>query len=95
MQDIRAEIDRLDAALIALLVERAGYIDRVAGVKASAGLPARIETRVEQVVANVRSQAVSQGLSPDLAERLWRQLIDWSIAHEETVLGAEAPKETK
>jgi len=55
MQDIRAEIDRLDAALIALLVERAGYIDRVAGVKASAGLPARIETRVEQVVANVRS----------------------------------------
>ncbi len=95
MQDIRAEIDRLDAALIALLVERAGYIDRAALVKAGAGLPARIDARVEQVVANVRAEAVAQGLSPDLAETLWRQLIDWSIAREETVLGADAPKETK
>ena len=95
MQDIRAEIDRLDAALIALLVERAGYIDRAALVKAGAGLPARIDARVEQVVANVRAEAVAQGLSPDLVETLWRQLIDWSIAREETVLGADAPKETK
>ena len=95
MQDIRTEIDRLDAALIALLVERVGYIDRAAVVKASVGLPARTEARVEQVVANVRSQAASRGLAPDLAETLWRQLIDWSIAREETVLGAEAPKETK
>ena len=95
MQDIRAEIDRLDAALIMLLVERAGYIDRAAVVKAGTGLPARIDARVEQVVANVRAEAVAQGLSPDLAETLWRQLMDWSIAREETVLGVDAPKEIK
>ena len=95
MQDIRAEIDRLDVALIALLVERAGYIDRAAVVKTKAGLPARIAGRVEQVVANVRAEAEAQGLAPDLAETLWRQLIDWSIAREETVLGAGAPKEAK
>lgn len=95
MQDIRAEIDRLDVALIALLVERAGYIDRAAIVKTGAGLPARIADRVEQVVANVRAEAMAQGLAPDLAETLWRQLIDWSIAREETVLGAGAPKEAK
>jgi len=95
MFDIRAEIDRLDGALIALLVERAGYIDRAAVVKAGAGLPARIDARVEQVVANVRAAALAQGLSTDLAETLWRQLIDWSIAREETVLGLGALKETK
>jgi len=95
MHDIRAEIDRLDAALIALLVERTGYIDRAAVVKSGAGLPARIDARVEQVVTNVRACAVAQGLVPDLAETLWRQLIDWSIAREETVLGANALKETK
>ena len=95
MQDIRAEIDRLDAALIGLLVERAGYIDRAAEVKVGAGLPARIDARVEQVVANVRAEAGAQGLAPDLAESLWRQLIDWSIAREETVLGAMAQKEAK
>ncbi len=95
MQDIRAEIDRLDVALVALLVERVGFIDRAAVVKTGARLPARIDGRVEQVVANVRAEAVAQGLAPDLAETLWRQLIDWSIAREETVLGADAPRETK
>jgi isochorismate pyruvate lyase len=95
MQDVRAEIDRLDAALVGLLVERSAYIDRAAAVKTGIGWPAQIEARVEQVVANVRAQAAAQGLAPDLAEGLWRQLIDWSIAREETVLGAAGPKETK
>jgi isochorismate pyruvate lyase len=95
MQDIRAEIDRLDAALIAMLAERATYIDRAAAVKTEAGLPARINARVEQVVANVRAEAKAQGLAPDLAEALWRQLIEWSIAREETLLGTAGPKETK
>lgn len=95
MQDVRAEIDRLDADLVRLLVERAGYIDRAAVVKSGVGWPARIDARVEQVVANVRAEAAAQGLAPDLAETLWRQLIDWSIAREETVLGASGPKETK
>lgn len=95
MQDIRAEIDRLDVALIGLLVERVGYIDRAAQVKTEIGLPARITDRVEQVVANVCAEADAQGLAPDLAETLWRQLIDWSIAREETVLGADARTEAK
>jgi isochorismate pyruvate lyase len=95
MQDIRAEIDRLDGVLIELFAARAGYIDRAAVVKSGVGLPARITDRVEEVVANVRRQAVAQGLSPELAEALWRQLIDWSIAREETILGADAPTEAK
>ena len=95
MQDIRAEIDRLDAALIGLLAARAGYIDRAAVVKSGLGLPARIMDRVEEVVANVRAEAMAQGVSPDLAEALWRQLIDWSIAREETLLGADARTEAK
>ncbi|WP_323005894.1 chorismate mutase [Pseudorhodobacter sp.] len=95
MQDIRAEIDRLDVALIELLAARAGYIDRAAIVKIGAGLPARIDDRVEEVVANVRLAAEAQGLPPDLAETLWRQLIDWSIAQEDVILRAVAPEEAK
>lgn len=87
MQDIRAEIDRVDAQLIALLVERSGYIDRAAHVKMAIDLPARIDARVEEVVQNVRRLAAGQGLDPGLAETLWRQLIDWSIAREEEKLG--------
>ena len=96
MADIRAEIDRLDAALVALFAERAGYIDRAAEVKAALGLPARIGWRVEEVVANVRAGAEARGLPADLLEDFWRRLVDWSIAREEARLGPDpdpAPEE--
>jgi isochorismate pyruvate lyase len=90
MADIRAEIDRIDEALVRLFAERAGYIDRAAEVKAVVDLPARIEDRVEEVVRNVRRHADEQGLPPDLVEKLWRRLIDWSIAREENRLGPDS-----
>lgn len=83
MADIRAEIDRLDEELVALFAERTAYIDRAAAIKEEIGLPARIEDRVEQVVANVRRHAATHGLPPDKLEKLWRKLIDWSIEREE------------
>ena len=89
MAEIRAEIDRLDAELVALFAERTGYIDRASQIKAGVGLPARIDARVEEVVANVRRHAVAQGLPPDQIEKLWRRLIDWSIEREESVLGKD------
>lgn len=93
MADIRAEIDRVDADLVALFAVRAAYIDRAGQVKAGIGLPARITPRVEEVVANVRAHAVTHGLPPDLVEKLWRRLIDWSIAREESVLGPDSLRE--
>ena len=95
MAEVRAEIDRLDEDLVRLFAERAGYIDRAAEIKAVADLPARIDARVEQVVANVRRHAETYGLPPDLVEKLWRRLIDWSIAREESVLGPDSLREDK
>ncbi len=86
MAEIRAEIDRVDGALVALVAERVAYVDRAAVLKARLGLPARIEDRVEDVVAKVRAEALARGLPADLLEGLWRWLIDWSIAREEAVL---------
>jgi isochorismate pyruvate lyase len=90
MAQIRAEIDRLDEDLVRLFAERAGYIDRAAEIKAQVDLPARIEGRVEEVVVNVRRHAATYGLPPDLVEKLWRRLIDWSIAREESRLGPDS-----
>lgn len=87
MNDLREQIDRVDLALVALLAERVGYIDRAAEIKRVAGLPARIPARVAQVVANVRRAAVP-GFDPDMAEALWRDLIEWSIRREEAALAA-------
>ena len=87
MPELRAEIDRLDGEIVAKLVARAGYIDRACELKAANGLPARIEDRVEEVVAKVRARAQADGLDPALVEDLWRRLIEWSIAREERRLG--------
>ena len=54
-------------------------------------MPSRIEDRVEQVVERVRARAEAAGLDPSLAEDLWRQIIEWSIAREEQVLGPDSP----
>lgn len=87
MTALRAEIDALDLRLVELLTHRARLIDRAAELKPALGWPARIGARVEEVVAHVRAAAAEQGLDPDLTEGIWRQLIDWSIAREEKVLG--------
>ena len=87
MAELRAEIDRVDAELVALFAERTSFIDRAAEIKTAIGMPARIGSRVEEVVANVRRHAEAHGLPPDKIEKLWRKVIEWSIAREESVLG--------
>ncbi|PYG28533.1 chorismate mutase [Pelagimonas varians] len=82
MPALRTQIDALDRDLIALLKKRVTYIDRAVEIKAGAGLPANIPSRVEDVVAKVKAAAQEQQLDPELAEALWRHLIDWSIARE-------------
>jgi isochorismate pyruvate lyase len=88
MTDLRRDIDRLDRELVALLSERRRYIERAAELKLGNGWPARIEDRVEEVVARVKAEARSHELDDALVERIWRELIDWSIALEERRLGA-------
>ena len=89
MQTLRAEIDALDRDLVEMLARRAGYIDRAIELKQENGWPARIPDRVEEVVSKVCQTAETQGLDPELTEKLWRQLIDWSIAREAQVIRAE------
>ncbi len=89
MAEIRAEIDRLDRELVALLARRATWIDRAAVVKRDERLPARIDARVEEVIANVRAEADAAGLDPALAEALWRRIVDWSIDREERALAVD------
>jgi isochorismate pyruvate lyase len=86
MTALRAQIDRLDAELVQMLADRAGYIDRAIELKQANGWPARIPERVEEVVMNAREHAARTGLDPELIETLWRQLVDWSIAREARVI---------
>lgn len=87
MAELRAEIDRIDGELVALLARRIACIDRAVELKSAAGLPARVGPRVEEVAGNAASAAARWGLSPADVEALWRQVIEWSIARETAVLG--------
>jgi isochorismate pyruvate lyase len=86
MAELRAEIDALDAQLVQLLKLRSTYIDRAVELKEMNGWPARIPARVEEVVDKVRKEADASALDADLVEKLWRYLIDWSIAREARVI---------
>lgn len=86
MEELRVEIDRIDLSLMQLLAERWSFINRAAEIKADAGLPADIPSRVDEVRANVRAHAEALGLDPLFYDRLWSQLIRHSIDFEDEVL---------
>lgn len=89
MATLRAHIDALDERLIGLLAERHALIDRAAQIKSGIGWPARIDARVEEVVANARRHAAAAGLDADLIEDIWRQLIEAAIAQEDRHLNGD------
>ncbi len=81
MNRLRAAVDELDQTLVALLAIRQSYMERAAQLKPRREL-VRDEARVEEVVAHVLAQAARAGLSPAIAEPVWRTLIERCIAHE-------------
>jgi isochorismate pyruvate lyase len=81
MADVRYEIDRLDRLLVEILAERQSFMDAAARIK---GLRAAVHdrARIEDVVAKVKAECSRCGLSPAIAEPVWRTLIDRCIAYE-------------
>lgn len=71
---VRAEIDRVDGLMLALLAERGAYVRQAAGFKRDAAeVPA--PQRVEAVIARVTGQAQALGADPAVAEATWRAMI--------------------
>jgi isochorismate pyruvate lyase len=85
MEEVRAEIDRIDAALVDLIGERFTFVDRAWQFKQSPA-EARVPWRIQQVIDRVRARAAENGIPPELAEALWRQMIGWFIQYEEEKL---------
>jgi isochorismate pyruvate lyase len=84
MADIRNRIDILDKKLVGLLAERQQLIEAAGKVK-PARQTVRDEARIEEVIRLVLAEAQAQNLSAEIAEPVWRQLIESSIAHEFSV----------
>lgn len=87
MEHVRTEIDRLDEALVDLMAERFGYVERAWQLKTQPA-DARVPWRIQQVIDRVRARAAQQGLSPEMTEAIWRQMMGWFIQYEEEKLSA-------
>jgi isochorismate pyruvate lyase len=81
MLDVRKGVDALDRALVLMLAERQRYMDAAARIKTDRHTV--LDTaRIEDVVAKVKTAARAAGLSEEIAEPVWRTLIDRCIAYE-------------
>jgi chorismate mutase len=72
----RRRIDALDDRIVALLGERFAIVRQVAALKAEHGIHPVLADRLEQVVDQAKSHAERAGFDPDVAERIYRVLLD-------------------
>ncbi|GGX71849.1 chorismate mutase [Litorimonas cladophorae] len=92
MIEVRDGVDALDRELVRLLVTRQGYMHAAARIKPNRAAVYDSD-RIEDVVAKVLVEAKDKGLSPDIAEPVWRKLIERCIAHEFDVYDETRPEE--
>jgi isochorismate pyruvate lyase len=97
MAQVRAEIDRLDAALVDLIAERFGYVDRAWQLKRNSSEGAVVQWRIQQVIDKVKARAAERELPPEMIEMVgaqWRNMIGWFVQYEEEKLRQALETET-
>jgi isochorismate pyruvate lyase len=89
LSEVRVEIDRCDRALVDMIAERFGYVERAWQIKLGLNQEANVPWRNQQVFDRVRKLAEERGIPPDMCEALWRQMVGWFIQYEEEKLKDE------
>ena len=89
MQDIRAEIDRIDQEVIGLLGQRFAYVQAASLFKTSA-TAVRAPERFKAMLEQRRIWAQAAGLDPDVIANLYRDLVNYFIEEEMKKWQAEA-----
>ncbi|MEM1081332.1 MAG: prephenate dehydrogenase/arogenate dehydrogenase family protein, partial [Pseudomonadota bacterium] len=83
LEALRAELDRIDAALIEHAAARQRLVSEIGRHKQQQGRQLRDYRREREVLDGVRARAINEGLEPDLAEALLKQLIEASLTRQE------------
>lgn len=85
LEEIRASIDNIDAALIHVLAERFKYTKRVGRLKADHDLPPSDPAREERQITRLRALAIEADLDPAFAEKFLNFIVAEVIRHHEDV----------
>ena len=82
LDDLRVELEAIDAEIVEALARRFEVVMKVAAVKADEGIPVVLPDRVALVLDRVAALAEAQGLDGDMTRRLYRLIIDEAITME-------------
>ena len=87
LEEIRASIDNIDAALVHMLAERFKNTQKVGRLKAEHNLPAADPVREERQISRLRQLAADADLDPEFAEKFLAFIIDEVIRHHQAIRG--------
>ena len=74
LEEVRANIDRIDNEIIKLIAERGTYVIQASALKKDED-GVKDTGRVEKVIAKVRAKAEKYGADPSMVEALYREMI--------------------
>jgi chorismate mutase / prephenate dehydratase len=86
LASLRDRIEAVDRQIIALVAERLRIVEDVAAAKLAAASPLRDREREELLLQRLRHLAVAAGLDAHQIERMYRVVMDMSVAHQEATL---------
>src|SRR5512140_1244165 len=86
LSSIRDRIDEVDRKIIALIAERLAIVEEVAIAKLEAASPFRDRQREEALLLRLREHAAEAGVDPHQIERMYRVIMDMSVAHQEATV---------
>ena len=78
LEEVRANIDRIDGEIIRLVAERKKYVVQAAAFKKDED-GVKDTARVEKVIQKVREKAELYGADQDMIEALYREMISGFI----------------
>lgn len=81
MTQVRVGVDAIDRELLSLIAARQGYMHAAARIKSNRE-DVYDAARIEDIIEKVLRLSKAAGLSADIAEPVWREMIKQCIAHE-------------
>ncbi len=82
LAEVRSQIDRMDDLILPLMAERAGYVAQAPKFKHVID-DVVVPVRIDEIAFRMRAEAEKYAMQPDLAENIWRALIDQHIKFEQ------------
>ncbi len=80
---LRDRIEAVDRQIIKLIGERLAIVEDVAEAKLASASPFRDRVREETLISRLREMATQANVDPHQIERMYRVIMDMSVAHQE------------